>query len=104
MKNIGLVRCIKGVCMLAGALFLSMTAEAGNTHLSVNIGVPVVAAPPPPVVYSAPVVPVGAAVSVAPVVVYRFAQPRPLLIHRHVPHVRGGGYHGRSYGPHRGRR
>lgn len=103
MKNNGFVRCIKGMCMLVGVLFLSMPAGARNTHVSVNIGVPVVAAPPPPVVYSAPVVPVATGVSVAPVVVYHFAQPRPYIFHHHAPHGRWV-YHGRPYRyPHRHR-
>ena len=40
----------------AGALCLSVSASAGNTHFSLNIGVPVVTSPPV-VTYSAPVVP-----------------------------------------------
>ena len=47
---------ILGLCLGCGALCLSMSANAVDTHFSLNIGVPVMA-PPPVVTYSVPVMP-----------------------------------------------
>ena len=87
------------VCLGAGALCLSVSASAGNTHFSLNIGVPVVA-PPPVVTYSVPVVP-GAVVP-ASVGVYSYpyvteavivpSHPAPHFV-GHRPPVRRGPPH-----------
>lgn len=56
MESKKISRGILAACLGAGALGLSMSASAGNTHFSLNIGGPVMV-PPPVVTYSVPVVP-----------------------------------------------
>lgn len=56
MESKKIFRGMLAASLGAGALCLSMSASAGNTHFSLNIGVPVMA-PPPVVTYSVPVVP-----------------------------------------------
>ncbi|WP_147617728.1 hypothetical protein [Oxalobacter paraformigenes] len=79
--------------MAAGLFLVTMAANAGNTYWSVNVGVPVVAAPPPVVVYANPAIPVTAVVHSAPVVVYPHATKAVVVRHTshywHKPRYRG---------------
>ena len=95
MKSVEILRRVCVLCAAAGAVFLSAPANAGHTHWSINIGVPVVAAPPPVVAYSGPVVPVAAVVSPSPVFVHPHVAPHPVVVHHPVPHWEGRpGYRG----------
>lgn len=67
MRRIKLFSWLGAMALAASPFLLPVTANAGNW--SVNIGIPVVvAAPPPAVVYSAPVVPVAAVAAPVPVI------------------------------------
>ena len=102
MKSVKFMKLICAFCAVGG-VFFSVPAEAGGTHWSINIGVPVIAAPPPVAVYSNPVVPVATVVSPAPVMIHPHVVPRPVAVHHPVPPWKGPRYHGNRY-RHRGHR
>lgn len=79
MKSVKFMKLICAFCAVGG-VFFSVPAEAGGTHWSINIGVPVIAAPPPVAVYSNPVVPVATVVSPAPVMIHPHVVPRPVAV------------------------
>lgn len=98
MRNTKLLSCLGALVLVAGTFLLPATASAGNW--SVNIGVPVVLAPTPAVIYNAPVVPVATVIQPAPVV---YPYVSGFTVYRHSgPHYQRG-YRGHR-GYHRGHR
>lgn len=84
MGNSRLFSLGRAICMATGMLLVSITANAGSTYWSVNVGIPVVASPPPVVVYANPAVPITTFAHPAPVVVYPHAT-RAIIV-RHSSH------------------
>ena len=85
------------VCIATGLFLVTMAADAGNTCWSVNVGVPVIVAPPPAVVHANPAIPVTAVMHSAPVVVYPHATRAVIVRHTshygHKPRYRGNRHH-----------
>ena len=101
MRNFKYFSCLGAFILAAGTLFLPAVANAGNW--SVNIGVPVVvASPPPAVVYNAPGIPVVTVAPPAPVV-YPYVSGFVVSRHPAHRHYYKGAYKGRPV-HHRGRR
>ena len=99
MRNTKLFSCLGVMAIVAGTFLLPATASAGNW--SVNIGVPVVLAPAPAVVYSAPPIPVATVVQPVPVI---YPHVSGFAISGHsAPHYYKGKYRGHR-GHHRGYR
>ena len=92
MRNIQSFSYLSAMVLVAGSLLLPGTAGAANW--SINIGVPVVAVAPAPVmVYSPPAPPV---VTVAPVVPVVYPPVSGYVVQRHPAHY----YYGERYHPH----
>lgn len=97
MKSVKFLKCICAFCVVGSALFFSRQVMAGNTHWSINIGMPFVVGLPSAVTYSSPVIPVATMIS--PVPAHPYVGPPPAPVHRPMPHWNGA-HHRKGDHPH----